>query len=82
MPKKAAQLTFIIVKLYFMRIFIAIIYFVLFHLPASAQNAGKISGTVLQNGKPAEGATASLLRAKDSASIKLSASNKEGLFVF
>jgi iron complex outermembrane recepter protein len=47
-----------------------------------AQNAGKISGTILKNAKPADGATVSLLRAKDSAMVKLSAANKEGLFVF
>lgn len=49
---------------------------------AIAQNAGKISGTILKNEKPAEGATVILLRAKDSATVKLSAANKEGLFVF
>ena len=49
---------------------------------AMAQNAGKISGTILKNEKPADGATVTLLRAKDSASVKFSAANKEGAFVF
>ena len=49
---------------------------------AMAQNAGKISGTIVKTEKPAEGATISLLRAKDSATVKLSAANKEGAFVF
>jgi iron complex outermembrane recepter protein len=49
---------------------------------AIAQNAGKISGTILKNTKPADGATVSLLRAKDSTTVKLSAANKEGLYFF
>ncbi len=49
---------------------------------AMAQNTGKISGTILKNEKPADGATITLLRAKDSASVKLAAANKEGAFVF
>lgn len=49
---------------------------------AMAQNAGKVSGTILKNEKPADGATVSLLRAKDSASVKFSAANKEGAFAF
>jgi iron complex outermembrane receptor protein len=49
---------------------------------AIAQNAGKISGTVLVAEKPVAGATASLLRAKDSSTVKLSASGKEGNFMF
>ncbi len=53
---------------------------VLFLSNAMAQNTGKISGSILQNAKPAEGATVSLLRAKDSATVKLSVVNKEGVF--
>ena len=49
---------------------------------ASAQTTGTVSGSVLKTEKPAEGATVSLLRAKDSAAVKLSASNKQGLFTF
>ena len=49
---------------------------------ASAQNAGTVSGSVLKTEKPAEGATVSLLRAKDSSTVKLSASNKQGVFTF
>src|SRR5689334_15443351 len=47
-----------------------------------AQTTGKIAGTVVRNDKPADGATISLLRAKDSASVKFSAANKEGAFSF
>ena len=56
--------------------------FVLFLSSAIAQNGGKISGSVLKAEKPAEGATVSLLRAKDSATVKLSVANKEGVFSF
>jgi outer membrane receptor protein involved in Fe transport len=57
--------------------------FLLFVSTALAQNIGKISGSIIsKNSKAAEGATVSLLRAKDSATVKLSASNKEGLFSF
>ncbi len=49
---------------------------------ASAQTAGTVSGSVLKTESPAEGATVSLLRAKDSSTVKLSASNKQGLFTF
>lgn len=49
---------------------------------AMAQNGGKVSGTILKNEKPADGATVSLLRAKDSATVKLSATNKEGGYTF
>ena len=49
---------------------------------ALAQNVGKISGSVSQNGKRTEGATVSLLRDKDSATVKLAASDKQGSFVF
>ena len=47
-----------------------------------AQQAGKISGRIMTNEKGADGATVALLRARDSATIKLSLSNKEGYFVF
>jgi iron complex outermembrane recepter protein len=49
---------------------------------AMAQNGGNISGTILRSERPADGATVSLLRAKDSAVIKLSAANKEGYYSF
>jgi iron complex outermembrane recepter protein len=65
-----------------MKLFLLLTSFVLFFSSAIAQNAGQISGSLIQNGKPAEGATASLLRAKDSAAVKLSVSNKEGRFAF
>ncbi|HVF82489.1 MAG TPA: TonB-dependent receptor [Flavisolibacter sp.] len=49
---------------------------------ATAQNAGKISGRIVQNAKPAEGATVSLFRAKDSAAVKLFVADKEGRYAF
>ena len=58
------------------------ILFVLFFLSAGAQNGGKISGSVLQNAQPAEGATVRLQRVKDSATVKLSVANKEGIYFF
>lgn len=54
----------------------------LFFTGAMAQSGGKISGTVLKNEKPEDGATVTLLRAKDSATVKLSAANKEGVYLF
>lgn len=49
---------------------------------AVAQSAGKVWGRIVQNTKPAEGATVSLLRAKDSATVTFSVVNKEGVFAF
>ncbi len=65
-----------------MKIILLLASCLFFLTSAIAQNAGKISGSVLKTEKPVEGATVSLLRAKDSATVKLSASNKEGFFVF
>ncbi len=65
-----------------MKISVLSVCFSLFLTGAIAQNAGKISGTVLKNTKPADGATISLLRAKDSSTVKFSAAGKEGLYVF
>jgi hypothetical protein len=65
-----------------MKIFILLGFLLPLLSPALAQNGGNISGTVLKTGKPAEGATVHLLRAKDSATLKLSAANKEGHFSF
>src|SRR5689334_6705364 len=55
--------------------------FLLFVTAAMAQT-GTITGTILKNEKPAEGATITLLRGKDSATVKLSAASKEGAFSF
>lgn len=55
--------------------------FILFFFSVQAQE-GKISGSVLKADKPLDGATVSLLRSKDSATLKLSASGKDGLFRF
>jgi len=57
-------------------------FLILLLATAVAQTGGKISGSIAQNAKPAEGATVSLLRAKDSATVKLSVANKEGVYVF
>jgi iron complex outermembrane recepter protein len=65
-----------------MKISILLASLVLFLSSAFAQNAGKIAGNILQNGKPAERATVSLHRVKDSATIKFSVVNKEGAYAF
>jgi iron complex outermembrane recepter protein len=65
-----------------MKITVLFAFLLLFLPNAFAQNTGKIEGTVLQNAAPAEGATVSLLRAKDSATVKLSVAGKEGLYAF
>jgi iron complex outermembrane receptor protein len=49
---------------------------------AFAQNAGKISGSILKNGQPADGATVSLLRARDSSLVKIAVVNKNGFYSF
>ena len=54
----------------------------LFIVTAAAQNAGKISGSIITKNEKIGGATVSLLRSKDSSVVKLSAANKEGLFAF
>ena len=65
-----------------MKIYILLASFFLFALSAIAQNTGRITGSVLQNMKPATGATVSLLRGKDSLTLKLSVVNKEGFYLF
>jgi hypothetical protein len=50
---------------------------------AAAQDGGTVTGTVNgAAGKPSEAATVSLLRAKDSSVIKLSATGKDGTYTF
>ena len=57
--------------------------FIVFVTTTNAQNAGKILGAIItKNQKAGDGATVSLLRVKDSATVKLSATNNEGVFVF
>jgi hypothetical protein len=65
-----------------MKISIVSLAILLSFATALAQEAGKISGSILKNAKPADGATISLLRAKDSSIVKLSASGKEGSYAF
>jgi iron complex outermembrane recepter protein len=48
---------------------------------ADAQVAGSVSGSVLLQQKAVEGATISLLRAKDSAVVKLSIAGKDGRYL-
>src|SRR5688500_17095459 len=49
---------------------------------AIAQNKVKVSGTISTDGKPVEKATVSLLRAKDSVTMKLAVTTKNGEFSF
>lgn len=65
-----------------MKISVLLASLVLFLSSAIAQNGGKISGSILQNGKAAGGASVSLLRARDSATVKIAAANSEGLYSF
>ena len=81
MPKQNRSTTFTR-KNDFMKIAMTLAFCFLLATAALAQNVGKISGSVSQNGKPTEGATVSLLRDKDSATVKLAASDKQGSFVF
>jgi iron complex outermembrane receptor protein len=48
--------------------------------PAFAQRGGTISGTIYQENKPAVGATATLLRVRDSSVVRLAAADREGRF--
>jgi iron complex outermembrane receptor protein len=65
-----------------MKISLILIFLLFSVLGAVAQNAGKVSGIILKSETPVEGATVILLRPKDSATVKLSASNKEGHYLF
>ena len=65
-----------------MKISILTATLLIFFSSALAQSGGKILGTVLQNAKPAEGATISLLRAKDSVTVKFYIVSKQGSYVF
>jgi iron complex outermembrane recepter protein len=65
-----------------MKTYILSALFVLFLSSATAQNGGKISGSILKNESPAADATVSLLRAKDSVAVKFSVVSKEGLYIF
>ena len=54
-----------------------------FFFHAAAQDGGTVTGGVKASaGKPSEGATVSLLRAKDSSVVKLSATGKDGAYAF
>ncbi len=57
--------------------------FALFGFAAQAQNTGKVIGSVIDGSqKTIESATITLLRAKDSSTVKFSVANKEGHFIF
>lgn len=66
-----------------MRIILFALTFVSISSYATAQDSGTVSGAVkAPAGKPAEGATVSLLRAKDSSVVKLAATAKDGTYSF
>src|SRR5687767_11472908 len=66
-----------------MKLFILLACFCLIQTVATAQNANTVSGTVnSKNSKAVDAATVSLLRAKDSATVKITAVNKEGSYSF
>jgi iron complex outermembrane receptor protein len=65
-----------------MRIATLIIVFLLSLSVAHAQDGATVYGKILKGDKPFEGATVRLLRAKDSATVKFSASGREGVFQF
>jgi iron complex outermembrane receptor protein len=69
-------------KIYFMKVSILFAALFVFLSTATAQKNGSVSGNILKSDKAADGATVTLLRAKDSATVKLSAANKEGVYVF
>ncbi|HUS03357.1 MAG TPA: TonB-dependent receptor, partial [Chitinophagaceae bacterium] len=54
----------------------------LFMASSTAQNTGKVSGSIISKNEKFSGATISLLRGKDSSLVKLSVTNKEGQFAF
>ena len=67
----------------FVKVPVLMVAFFLFLSTAFAQNAGKINGSITgKDAKATEAATVSLLRAKDSATVKISAANKDGKFFF
>src|SRR5687768_10453317 len=70
--------------MYSIKIFLlTAIPFFYFLFGAFAQNNGKISGNIIsKTEKSVAGATVMLVRAKDSATIKLSVANKEGVYAF
>ena len=65
-----------------MKIPVLICTCLLFTAMATAQNAGKVSGSIISKNEKISGATISLLRGKDSSVVKLSVANKEGVFAF
>lgn len=66
-----------------MRQFFLLLLAGLVSIGASAQAINRISGTLQnQDGKPLPAVTASLLKAKDSALVKLAVSDKNGLYEF
>ena len=65
------------------KVAVLMVTFFLFLSTAFAQNTGKINGSITGKGaKATEAATVSLLRAKDSATVKISAADKDGKFFF
>ena len=67
----------------FVKVAVLMVVFFLFLSTAFAQNTGKINGSITgKDAKATEAATVSLLRAKDSATVKISAADKDGKFIF
>lgn len=69
-------------KISFMKVSFLFAFFAFLFTNVHAQNAGIVSGSVSKAGNPVEGATVSLLRAKDSGIVKFSASDKQGRYSF
>src|SRR5687767_2584430 len=66
-----------------MKLSIFLASLILFASTVTAQNGGKISGSITgSNQKAIDGATITLLRGKDSSTLKLAVANKEGQFSF
>ncbi len=67
----------------FANYFFPTISFLFFSFIVQAQQSGKINGAIKSaEGKPIEAATVSLLKSKDSSLVKISISDKEGIFSF
>ncbi len=66
-----------------MKVTLCIMSCTFFVLTALGQGTAKISGSIVgENEKTVAGATVTLLRAKDSAMVKISTANKDGLYAF
>ncbi len=64
-----------------MKIYLLLAFLCLSHL-VNGQSTGTIAGSVSSDGKPVNGATVTLLRARDSATLKLASTQNDGRFQF